>query len=395
MRYWTKLIVMTSALLAVSLPALADNHGADSTPCESDADCGEYQVCVEGHGDDDGAVDVISNEPDAAEDMARLESCEADEDCGDGWLCEDGYCAYDRSEEPAGPDEPEVDEVDEVEGGDETSKYCAVDLSALPADPACASLCEIMSACGGLGEGSSDVSGDSNDGEASSSGFTPEEGEGSGDEDGAEGMPEADVPVQSCETDDDCAEEDAECVDGQCSTSWEHSEMEPGDSEAIEMSPEDMEQAMMMCNQICNYGAYLEAGVDELASLNACLETADSETLCIDEPCAAEGEAWVEALESGGILEGLESSVGGVNMGAAESGPPTDDGMEMSAGDSNASGEGDEGASVGGGDEEAVGGGDEEAEDAGGCNASDAPVVPWIALMMLMTVALMRRRERA
>ena len=35
------------------------------------------------------------------------------------------------------------------------------------------------------------------------------------------------------------------------------------------------------------------------------------------------------------------------------------------------------------------------AEDDGGCNASDAPFVPWVVLMSLVTLVLMRRRQTA
>jgi hypothetical protein len=381
MRHWTKRILITSALMAFSSPALADGHGDDPTPCESDADCDAYHVCVEGHSDDETTVSVSTSSEgsdEEAADMARLEPCETDEDCGGGaWTCVDDYCTYGDPEEP---EEPE-----DVEEAEEAMMYCAVDLSEIPAAPACATLCDVMAECGGLGEGSTDVSTDSEDGAASSSGFAPDEGEGSGGEDSADPMP--DVPEQSCETASDCANEDAECIDGLCSTEWDHSEMEPGESEPIEMSPEALEAATKWCNQVCSYGVYMEVGLDELASLNACIEGADVEAICAEESCGDEGEAWGEALDASGVMDGLESSVGGVSTGAAESGPASGDNMESSTDDSSATGAGAPG------DEAATDGGAEEADGDGGCNASDAPLMPWAVVLGLMTVVFMRRRE--
>ena len=359
-------------MLAFSLPALADDH-SDMTPCESDADCGEYHVCVEGDAHDDEEPVFISTEIDEA----VIESCDIDDDCSeDDSTCVDGVCMSEGIDEPTEPVEP--DEPEEAE------KYCVVDLSALPVDPACESLCSIVSTCGGFDTGSSGSSmgsdGDGSEGgEASSSGFVPEEGEGSEDEGEDAEMPSADVPVQSCETTSDCAQEDAECIDGQCITGVDHSELPPPSSEPIEMSPEAIEQATMLCNQVCSYGVYMEAALEELATLNACLEAADSETICEDEPCTEEGEAWTAAMESAGVMAALETSVG-ASGGAAESGVSSDTALN-SADDASGSAEG------------AADGEDKAAEDEGGCNASDAPFLPWLVFMTLATMALMRRRE--
>ncbi|MGB0591054.1 MAG: hypothetical protein ACPGU1_15370 [Myxococcota bacterium] len=382
MRDWTKLTLLTSAMLAFSLPALADDH-SDMTPCESDADCGEYHVCVEGDAHDDEEVVLVTTEADEA----VIESCDTDDDCGEGdWTCVDGVCMSEGVDEPTEPVEPvEPDEPEEAE------KYCVVDLSALPVDPACESFCSILSTCGGFDDtGSSGSSmgsdGDGSEGgDASSSGFAPEEGEGSEDEGGDAEMPSADVPIQSCETTSDCAQEDAECIDGQCITGLDHSELPPPSSEPIEMSPEAMEQAIMLCNQVCSYGVYMEAALEEFATLNACLEAADSETICEDEPCTEESDAWMDAMESSGAMVGLETSVG-ASGGAAESGVSSDSALSS---DDNASGSA-EGTA---GEDGAAEGGEDKAGDEGGCNASDAPLMPWVIVLGLLTVVFTRRRE--
>ena len=116
MRVWTFVALSLSLSLAVSLPALAEGHAGDPTPCESDADCGAYHVCVEGHaGDDEVATSVIVEAEDS---MAEPMSCESDADCNEGVLCVDDYCIG-SSEAPEEPVDPEEDEA--------PSMFCAVD----------------------------------------------------------------------------------------------------------------------------------------------------------------------------------------------------------------------------------------------------------------------------
>ena len=139
--------------------------------------------------------------------------------------------------------------------------FCVVDLDALPSDPACESMCNILAECGLVASGSGSSRG--SEGARRGSGFAPEPAEGSGEEDGAEDMPAADAPMQTCESSDDCDLEDAECVDGFCVTEWSHSEGEEPTDMPIELSPEEVQTSITMCMQMCNYSVYLEAGVEE------------------------------------------------------------------------------------------------------------------------------------
>ena len=382
MRTWTNLVLMTSAMLAFTLPAMAEGHGTEPTPCETDADCAdEYHVCVEGHAHDDEDAIAVSTDV--------VESCETDEECAEGGTCVDEMCIYASNSLPG---EPSGDE----EGSDEDAKFCVVDLDALPIDPACTALCDVMAGCGlGSVESVESVETSDSGGEASSAGFAPDEGEGSEDAGGdGDEEPSIDVPVESCDTSDDCSEEDAECIDTVCTTEWDHSEGDPPVSEPIELSPEELEQANAMCSQMCNYGAYLEAGIEELTALNACLDAAESETVCEDNPCEDEGQAWSAALEAAGVMANLEHAQGAVNMGAAEvSADELSEGLNAA----------DDGSSSGTTSGEAAGNTDAGSsssaatakEDDGGCNASGAPFVPWVVLMSLMTLVLMRRRQTA
>ena len=374
MRVWTFVALSLSLSLAVSLPALAEGHAGDPTPCESDADCGAYHVCVEGHaGDDEVATSVIIEAEDS---MAEPMSCESDADCNEGVLCVDDYCIG-SSEAPEEPVDPEEDEA--------PSMFCAVDLDALPSDPACESMCNILVECPPEASGSGSSRG--SEGGASSSGFAPEPAEGSGEDDGAEDMPAADVPMQTCESTDDCDLEDAECVDGFCVTEWSHSEGEEPTEMPIELSPEEVQTSITLCMQMCNYSVYLEAGVEELASLNACFEeAAGSETFCGD-ACASEGEAWGAAIESAGVLEGLEHAQGGGDFaGSAESAMASE--SEMSGDDSGSSLAAD-GAEKGADGTE---GAESSSEDEGGCNSSHGPMAPVVLMVALLSCLVVRRR---
>ena len=416
-----KRMLWTIALVAMTTPALADDHGdedgapdmVDVVPCETDADCEDYKmICVEGYCESEGSVEPWTPECLADTDCADSEQCvwnechatgtycQADADCGEYMSCRidgggmssgasqgsfggmpvDPADGEDSGEDSGAPmPDPVSCESDEdcwegdicVEGictwqDEETETWgtCMIDPDQVPTDATCQAVCEAVGSCQEVEEEPTVISVDEamseeSDSEDSDDQEMPDSGE----------MPM--VPVQLCEEDADCDNDGNVCVDGYC-----EGDMDEHHEEHHHHGPSHEEQ-LAFCTAICSYTVVMEAGVDELGTLAQCLtENANADDVCAAmDACEEAGEAWGQAVEAadleGGI--GLGSGLGG---GSGEALNTQDDG-DTTRGRANAEQANDA----------------PRADDGGGCESTQAPVIPWLVAMTLLVAGLLRRRQ--
>ncbi len=340
------------------------------TYCTTAADCGEYMMCAESSATwgssgsagtpSDGSDGSVPSEGEGESMEWAPVECESDADCEEqGLICIDGYCGF--HDEPIEPIEPA-----------ESWGECVIDPEQVPTDANCTTLCEHVGACaeaGGLASSGSAVS-------------VPSE---STDTDGVDEQADFELPpddddeskegqgnAMACESDADCINEhDGEvCIDGIC-------QRDPGGGSVTITPPsaEELEEMIGMCTALCSYAVLQNAGLDELAALNQCLEgEANDEDACAAmDACEPTAETWGEALEDAGITDDVAgAAMGGSNATLDVAG--SSGGEERPTDDQDGSGSGD---------------------DSGGCGTSHAPVIPWLVLTSLGAAALLRRRQTA
>ncbi|MDP6943499.1 MAG: hypothetical protein QF464_05065 [Myxococcota bacterium] len=350
------------------------------TYCMTDADCGEYQMCGQGMvmgSGSTGSASSVPSETDTddgeASDAMMPEvppTCSTDEDCDDETTCVDGFCEGGGDADPVDPSDP-VD-IEPVEPTEDWGR-CTVDPDQVPEDATCAAVCEAFASCDS--DDSISVSTDvettpGGDGSSGSSGSadTPAADPDEGDpDDGEEGSPSA--PTMGCESDSECTNEGEFCIDGIC-------QRDAGGETHPEPPLEDM---IAWCTTMCSYAVAIDAGVEELAALDQCLQdNADPDDACAaPTACEDTGETFGEVLDEAGVSDAMGGGMaeGSIDLGGGDDGRNT-------AG----SGDGGEGAPA----EDSDDGG-----DSGGCGTGHAPVLPWLALMIVGVATVLRRRQTA